>query len=57
YVGAQLAKFDGDTNILLQNARSYMSPPQITALGSIRYQQRVRLESQLWNMARTTGAQ
>ena len=57
YVASQLAKFDSDTNILLQNARSYMSQPQITALASMRYQQRVRLESQLWNMARTTGAQ
>ena len=57
YVASQLAKFDSDTTIMLQNARSYMSQPQITALASMRYQQRVRLESQLWNMARTTGAQ
>lgn len=55
YIASYLAKHDADTSVLLQNARSQMSPPQVSTLGTVRYQQRVRTESQLWNMARTTG--
>ena len=57
YIAAELAKFDNDTTVLLQNARSKMTQPQIAATQAMRYQQRVRLEAQLWNMARTTGQQ
>lgn len=55
YISRLLAKHDKDTAIALQDARSQMSQPQIDALATVRYQQRVRIEAQLWNMARTTG--
>ncbi|MDB6074631.1 MAG: hypothetical protein JWO89_2271 [Verrucomicrobiaceae bacterium] len=55
YIARLLAKHDKDTAIALQDARTQMSQPQIAALGTVRYQQRVRLEAHLWNMARTTG--
>ncbi len=55
YIASALAKHDADTAVLLQNARSHMSQAQISALATVRYQQRVRMEAQLWNMARTTG--
>ena len=55
YVRNSLGKFDNDTAILLQNARSRMSAPQLEALRSMRVQLRVQLESRLWNLERTTG--
>ena len=55
YIASALAKFDSDTAILVQGARSYMSPQQILSFQAVRYQQRVQLESRLWGMARTTA--
>jgi|GEM_PF-1219215 len=55
YIASALAKFDSDTAILVQNARSYMSPQQILSLQAARFQQRVLLEQRLWGMARTTN--
>ena len=55
YVERVLKKFDSDTEILLQNARSRFSAPQLKALRAYRAQQRVAVEARLWNMARTTS--
>jgi hypothetical protein len=57
YMQNTLNKFDGDTNIMLANARSRMSPQQVEALRSMRVQNRVQLESRLYNLGRTTGGQ
>ena len=57
YITAALAKFDNDSTILMSNARNSFTPTQLTSLQAARYQQRVKLEAQLWNMARTTGQQ
>lgn len=55
YVQNVLQKFDRDTQVLLQNARSRFNQPQIEAINAWRTQQRVQVESRLWNMSRTTG--
>lgn len=55
YVQNSLNKFDADSLIMEQNARSQFTPPQLDALRSMRKQQRVQLESRLWNLSRTTN--
>lgn len=40
---------------LMQNARGKFSPQQLDAINAWRTQQRVQVESRLWNMSRTTG--
>ena len=55
YVQNVLRKFDTDTQVLMQNARGMFSPQQLSAISAWRTQQRVQIESRLWNMSRTTG--
>jgi hypothetical protein len=55
YVRNVLQKFDRDTQVLMQNARGKFSPQQLDAINAWRTQQRVQVESRLWNMSRTTG--
>lgn len=55
YINKILSKFDQDSNVLLQNARSRFSQTQMEALSAFRKQMRVQTESRLWNMARTTN--
>lgn len=55
YVQNVLRKFDNDTQVLMQNARSQFTPQQRDAINAWRKQQRVQIESRLWNMSRTTG--
>ena len=55
YMNTVMQKFDADTNLLLQNARSRFTQPQLDAVKAWRTQQRVQVESRLWNMSRTTG--
>lgn len=55
YIASVLARHDKDTEVLVQNARSKFSQPQLDALRQFRTQQRVALESRLWAMSRTSG--
>jgi len=55
YIRNVLAKYDQDTAVLTQNARSRFSQGQLESLAAFRTQMRVQVESRLWNMARTTG--
>ncbi len=55
YMNTVMQKFDADTNLLLQNARSRFTQPQLDAVKAWRTQQRVQVESRLWNMSRTMG--
>jgi len=55
YMNTVMQKFDADTNLLLQNARSRFTQAQLDAVKAWRQQQRVQVESRLWNMSRTMG--
>ena len=53
YVARALAKFDADTEILLQKYRGRYSPLRLKNIRTLRQQNRVNLESRLWNLYRT----
>ena len=53
YVARALAKYDADTEILLQKYRGRYSQLRLNNIRTLRQQQRVNLESRLWNLYRT----
>jgi len=53
YVARALAKYDADTEILLQSYRGRYSPLRLKNIRTLRQQNRVNLESRLWNLYRT----
>lgn len=53
YVAKALAKYDADTEILLQKYRGRYNQLRLNNIRTLRQQQRVSLESRLWNLYRT----
>lgn len=57
YIRNVLGKYDRDTQVLMQDARSRFNPQQLESLAAFRKQLRVQTEVRLWNMARTMSGQ
>jgi len=53
YVARALAKFDADTELLIQKYRGRFTPLRLKNVRTLRQQNRVNLESRLWNLYRT----